>query len=76
MPIARRSTIYFLPEIYRALRLKAATTDQPVSTIVNDALRTAFEEDVADLAAARARRREKPVSFESVVTGLKRRGKV
>jgi hypothetical protein len=76
MSAARRSTIYFLPEIYRALRLKAATTDQPVSTIVNDTLRRAFEEDVADLAAARARRREKPVSFESVVAGLKRRGKV
>lgn len=74
MSAARRSTIYFLPEIYRALRLKAATTDQPVSTIVNDALRRAFDEDVADLSAARARRREKAMSFESVVKGMKRRG--
>ena len=76
MASARRSTIYFLPEIYRALRLRAATTDQPVSTIVNDALRRAFEEDVSDIAAACARRREKPLSFESVVKGLKRRGKL
>jgi hypothetical protein len=47
-----------------------------VSTIVNDALRRAFAEDVQDLAAARARRREKAVSFESVVRGMKRRGKL
>jgi hypothetical protein len=76
MADSRRATVYFDPAIHKALRLKAAATDCAVSDIVNDALRRAFAEDAADLAAARKRRREKPVSFESVVKSMRRRGQV
>lgn len=80
MAIARRTTVYFDPEVHRALRLKAAATDQAVSEIVNDALRRAFAEDAEDLAAARKRRGEAAVSFESVVKSMvksmRRRGRV
>jgi siroheme synthase (precorrin-2 oxidase/ferrochelatase) len=76
MADSRRATVYFDPAIHKALRLKAAATDRAVSEIVNDALRRAFAEDAADLAAARKRRREKPVSFETVVKSMRRRGQV
>ncbi|MFO0828729.1 MAG: hypothetical protein U0572_11360 [Phycisphaerales bacterium] len=53
MAESRRATVYFDPAVHRALRLKAAATDRPLSDIVNDALRRAFAEDAADIAAAR-----------------------
>ena len=39
MATSHRSTIYFESDVLRALKLKSATTDTPVSSIVNDALR-------------------------------------
>lgn len=76
MAITRRATVYFDPAVHRALRLKSAATDRTVSDIVNDALRQSFAEDVADLAAARKRRREPSISFESAVKAMKRRGQL
>ncbi len=36
---SKRSTIYFVPEVHRALRLKAASTQRSASDLVNDAVR-------------------------------------
>jgi hypothetical protein len=44
--------------------------------MVNDAVRVALAEDAADLEAFAERRIEKSVSFETFVTGLKRRGRI
>jgi hypothetical protein len=44
--------------------------------MVNDAVRAALAEDAADLEAFAQRRSEKSVSFESFVSGLKRRGRI
>ncbi|MFO0828727.1 MAG: hypothetical protein U0572_11350 [Phycisphaerales bacterium] len=76
MAESRRATVYFDPAVHRALRLKAAATDRPLSDIVNDALRRAFAEDAADIAAARKRRGEAALSFESAVRAMRRSGKV
>ena len=76
MATSHRSTIYFESDVLRALKLKSATTDTPVSSIVNDALRRVFAQEVNDLAAVRARRGERPVSFESVVKAMKKSGKI
>ena len=64
MATSHRSTIYFESDVLRALKLKSATTDMPVSSIFND------------LAVVRARRGERPVSFESVVKAMKKSGKI
>ncbi len=72
----KRATIYFDPEIHRALRLKAAETDRPISDLVNDAVKLALAEDAEDLAAFEDRAREPNLPFESVVKDLKRRGKI
>jgi hypothetical protein len=74
--IAKKSTIYFDPQIHKALRLKAAETDSSVSDIVNEAIRIVFAEDAEDIAAFRERAHEPNLSFEEVLKDLKRRGKI
>jgi hypothetical protein len=76
MDTQKRATVYFTPEIHRALRLKAAASDRSISEMVNEAVKAALVEDAEDLAAFDERRREPTVSFESFVKGLKRRGRI
>ena len=76
MESSKRATIYFAPDVHKALRLRAAAADRSVSDMVNDAVRTALAEDADDLESFSRRRAEKSVSFESFVTGLKRRGRI
>jgi plasmid stability protein len=76
MESSKRVTIYFESAVHKALRLRAAATDRSVSDMVNDAVRLSLAEDAADLEAFSARRKEKSVSFETFVTGLKRSGQL
>jgi len=72
----KRATIYFEPEIHRALRLKAADTERPISELVNEAVKLALAEDAEDLAAFQNRVREPDVAFEDAVQDLEKRGKI
>jgi hypothetical protein len=76
METQKRATIYFTPEIHRALRLKSATSDRSISEMVNEAVRAALAEDAEDLSAFDERRHEATVSFEDFVKQLKRRGRL
>ena len=76
MSLPKRATVYFEPEIHRALRLKAAAADRSISDMVNDAVKLALAEDAEDLAAFEERANEKSVDFETVVRSLRRRGKI
>ena len=76
MDTSKRATIYFAPEVHKALRLRAAAADRSLSDMVNDAVRAALAEDADDLEALSTRRTEKSVTFESFVAGLKRRGRL
>ncbi|MBT8400059.1 MAG: CopG family transcriptional regulator [Rhodothermia bacterium] len=73
---SKRATIYFDAELHRALRLKAAETDQSMSDVVNEAVRILLLEDAQDLKAARERQDERTVSFESFVADLKKHGRL
>ena len=64
------------PEIHRALKLKAASTDQSISAMVNAAVRRALAEDAEDLEAFEERASEADVDFDAFVKSLKRRGKI
>jgi plasmid stability protein len=72
----KRATVYFDPDIHRALRLKAAEVDRSVSDLVNEAVQLALAEDAEDLTAFDERAREPNLAFEDVVRDLKRRGKI
>ena len=76
MSTTRRATIYLEPEVHRALRLRAAATDQSISDMVNAALKRALAEDAEDLEAFGKRRGEESIDFEEFVKTLKRRGRV
>jgi len=72
----KRVTVYFDPELHRALRIKAAETDQSISDLVNAAVRRSLAEDATDLAAFEDRAHEPTVPYEDVLKDLKRRGKL
>lgn len=74
MSTPKRATVYFDPEVHKALRLRAAASDQSISDMVNEAVKVALAEDAVDLAAFDKRKRERSVSFDSFVQGMKRRG--
>jgi plasmid stability protein len=76
MSNARRATVYLDPELHRALRVKAAETDQSISDLVNSAVRQTLTEDAEDLATFRIRAKEPNLDFESVLKDLRRRGKL
>ena len=73
---AIRSTIYFDPDLHRALRLKAAHTQRSLSRLVNEAVRQALQEDQDDLAAFEERVNEPLISYEELLKGLKKNGKI
>lgn len=75
MPAPRRTTVYFDPEIHRALRAKAAGTEQSVSNLVNAAVRLSLADDDEDVATFDARAGESSVAFADVLKALKRRSK-
>lgn len=74
--MSKRSTVYFEPELHRAIRLKAAHTHRSVSDIVNDAVREALREDHEDLATFENRVNEPAISYESLLKDLKKHGKI
>jgi len=73
---SKRTTVYFDPALHRALRLKAAETDQSLSDLVNSAVRETLAEDAEDLEAFETRSNEPSLSFEDALKDLKRRGKL
>jgi Antitoxin-like ribbon-helix-helix len=72
----KRATVYFDPEIHRALRLKAAECDCSMSELVNEAVKESLAEDAEDLAVFGERARERSVPYEEVVKRLRRRGAI
>ena len=48
--LSQRSTIYFDPNMHKALRLKAAQENRSVSDIVNEAVSLLAVEDAVDIA--------------------------
>jgi len=72
----KRATVYFDPDIHKALRLKSAVSERSISEMVNDAVRTALAEDADDLAAFDDRAEQPTVDFEDFVKKMKRSGKL
>jgi predicted DNA-binding protein len=73
---SKRVTIYFEPDLHKALRLKSVETSRSVSDLVNEAVRETLLEDAEDLAAFEERADEPLVSYEEMVKRLKRDGRL
>ena len=74
--LSKRSTVYFDPDIHRALRVRAVNTQQSVSEFVNEAVRRALREDQDDLSAFDERVAEPVISYEALLNDLKSHGKL
>lgn len=72
----KRATIYFEPELHKALRLRAAAADRTVSEMVNSAVKLVLAEDAEDLAAFEERADEGVIDYDTFIKGLRRRGKI
>lgn len=74
--LSKRSTVYFDADIHQALRIKAATTHQSVSEVVNEAVRVALREDQEDLGIFSQRIEEPTISYGELLDDLKSHGKL
>jgi len=74
--LSKRSTVYFEANVHQALRVKAATTHQSVSKLVNAAVRLTLREDQEDLQAFTQRADEPTLSYEELLEDLKLHGKL
>jgi hypothetical protein len=72
----KRATIYFDPDLHKALRLKAVETSRSVSDLVNEAVRETISEDAEDLAAFDERAHEPLISYEEMIKRLKKDGRI
>ena len=73
---SKRATIYFDPDLHKALRLKSVETSRSVSDLVNEAVRELLLEDAEDLAAFEDRMGESLVSYEEMLKRLKKDGRL
>jgi hypothetical protein len=71
-----RTTIYFSPEIHKALRLRAAGSGISMSQLVNSMVERALADDAADYDAFLLHEDEKMVTFETYICELRQRGKL
>ena len=74
--MTKRSTVYFEPDLHRALRIKAASTHRSLSDVVNEAVRLVLREDQEDLQAFEDRAGEATISYEDLLKDLKKHGKL
>ncbi|MBE9519849.1 MAG: CopG family transcriptional regulator [Proteobacteria bacterium] len=72
----KRATIYFDPDLHKALRLKAVETSRSMTELVNQAVRESLSDDAVDLAAFDKRKREPLVSYDEMVKRLKKDGRI
>lgn len=72
----KRATVYFDPEIHRAIKIKAAITNRSISAFIDQAIKHELTEDEEDIRAFNERSLEPELSFEKVLKDLKSNGKI
>lgn len=72
----KRTTVYLDSDLHKALKIKAAETDQSVSELVSGAVRRSLLEDAEDLAVFTQRAHEPNLAFETALKDLRRRGRL
>jgi len=74
--LSKRATVYFDPALHRALRVRAADSNQSVSELVDEAVRLLMREDQEDLEVYARRIAEPEISYEALLSDLKKHGKL
>jgi hypothetical protein len=73
---SRRTTVYLDEDLHKALRLKAVENSRTLSDLVNQAVRESLAEDAEDIAAFADRVNEPLISYDEMVTKLKKNGRI
>ena len=73
---AKRATVYFDPNIHRALKLKSIETSKSISELVNEAVKSALAEDAEDIIASEERANDPLISYADMVKRLKKDGRI
>ena len=72
----KRTTIYFDPELHKALKLKAIETSRSITDLVNQSVREALSEDAEDMNAFEERKGEALVSYDDMLKKLQKNGTI
>ncbi len=72
----KRATIYFDPELHKALKLKALETSRSITDLVNQSVREALSEDAEDINAFEERKDESLMSYDQMLKKLKKNGTI
>lgn len=71
-----KATLYLDESVHKALKIKAASTSQSMSDLVNDALKAALREDLEDISDWKTRRKEKTISYDKLLAQLQADGTI
>ena len=69
-----RTTITLNDRIYKALKIRAAESNESISAIVEDAVKEQVLEDLEDLQSVKEREHESVIDFKTFVKELKADG--
>lgn len=72
----KRATIYFDPELHKALKIKALETSRSITDLVNQAVRESLSEDAEDIFAYEERKDEKVISYDQMLKKLRKDGRI
>ncbi len=73
---AKRATIYFDPELHKALKIKALETSRSITDLVNQAVRESLTEDAEDILAYDERKNEPVMSYDQMLKKLRKDGRI
>ena len=72
----KRATIYFDPELHKALKIKSLETSRSITDLVNQAVRESLSEDAEDILAYEERKNEPLVSYDQMLKKLRKDGRI
>ena len=71
-----RATVYFEPEVLKALKIKAIESHQNFSSILNNMAKQYLSEDYQDLRSFKERENEETATYETFLNQLASDGKI
>ena len=74
--LAKRATVYFDPDIHKALKLRSIETSKSISDLVNMAVKESLAEDAEDISAYEEKANELLISFSEMDKRLKKDGRI
>ncbi len=72
----KRATIYFEPDLHKALKIKSLETSRSITDLVNQAVRTLLAEDAEDFISYEKRKKESVISYNDMLKKLKEDGRI